>query len=90
MVSTVLPDDEAVQLDIDELVVLLLVALKIVPAQAQVEGKARRDLEVVVGGERHPVIVEVGVRVRGIDAVAANVSEQEIGHGAAGIRAVES
>ena len=83
-------DDEAVELDIHNLVVLLLVALEVVPAQAEVEGEARRDLEIVVGGEGDPVVVEVGAGVGGIDAVAADIAEHEIGHGASGVGSVET
>src|SRR5258708_25171748 len=78
------------QLDVDELVIRLLVALEVVPPQAEGEGQARSNFEVVVSGERHPVVVKVGVGVSRVDAVAANVTQEEIGHGGAGVGAVKT
>src|SRR5438445_318834 len=52
-----LADHEPVQLDIDELVVLLLVPLEVVVAQAESYREPRRHFPVVVSEEAIPIVV---------------------------------
>src|SRR5439155_12149896 len=64
--------------------------LEVVVTQTQCQREAWRYLPVVVYEERIPVIVEVRIRVRRIDVVAADVTEHEIGHRGARVSAVKS
>ena len=81
---------KTVKLDVDEFVVGLLITLEVIPSHAEVERQARSNFEVVVSGQRHPVIVELGVGMSRVDAVAANVTQEEIGQRGAGVGAVKT
>src|SRR5207249_4258548 len=77
-------------LDVDELVIDLRVRLKIIVAQAEVDGEPRSELPVVVDVVRLPPVPEVRRCVSRVDARVAQITQHEIRQSASGVGSIEA